>query len=379
MRGDLPLGRLAGIKVGLNWSVVFMAAVYTVVLAVNWLPVKAPGLSDPAYWAAGALGAVLFFVSLLVHEMGHALVAREEGIGVHSISLWMLGGMARLDSSPTTPAAEFRIAVVGPIGSAACGITFLSLAYALPSGGVFGLSGAMFQYLGIINLILAVFNMLPAAPLDGGTCLAATIWWRTGRQATGLTWSARVGVVVGAAMAFIGFKLLGDGNPNGPGLLAVGAFIALAAFRNVQAAPLYEALEGTIARDGMTPAPPAVPGSTPLTDFLHALPRDTTHEAFPVTGPTGTVSGLLTVHAVRSTSPQVWPQLRLSDLAYPIERLTVVRADEPLLAAVQKIESGELPQGLVVADDGTVVGLLRPSGIHQAIQARHGGVGATSR
>src|SRR3954451_3355157 len=114
MRGDIPLGRIAGIKVGANWSVAAVAALYTWILATNQLPIGHPGESFVAYWVAGGIGALLFFGSLLVHEMGHALVAREEGIGVQGISLWLLGGVARLESSPTSPGSEFRIAVVGP-------------------------------------------------------------------------------------------------------------------------------------------------------------------------------------------------------------------------------------------------------------------------
>ena len=368
MRGDVPVGRLAGIKVGLNWSVLVMAVLTTAILALNWLPATDPGMSDTVYWTAGLLGALLFFGSLLVHEMGHALVARDEGIGVHSISLWLLGGVARLESSPTTPGSEFRIAVVGPLGSAACSALFLSFAYVLPDGGLAGVTGSLFAWLGLINLMLAGFNLLPAAPLDGGTVLSAAIWRATGRQATGMVWAARSGLVVGGVMAFLGLRDLGGGF--GAWLLYVGAFIAFGAWQNLRAAPLWSVLEGVTAADAMAPAPHGIPGATTVSDFLVSLPRDTPFLAYPVTGADGRVSGLLTVDAVRAAPHTTWDHLRVTDLAFPLDRLTLVRSDEPLLPAVQKVESGDVPDGLVVAPDGTVVGMLRSSAIHTAIEQR---------
>ena len=198
MGRDIPLGRIFGVKVGMDVSVVLIAVIYTVILATNRLPIESPGHGDGVYWLAGALGALLFFASLLVHEIGHALVARDEGIGVQGISLWPLGGVARLESSPTTPRSEFRIAVVGPLASAATGAALLVTAYLLPDAGLAGLLGNLLGWLGVLNLILAVFNMLPASPLDGGTVLSALVWWRTGSQATGMRWAARAGLAAGA-------------------------------------------------------------------------------------------------------------------------------------------------------------------------------------
>lgn len=368
MRGDVPVGRLAGIKIGINWSVLLMAAISTGILALNWLPFYEPGKSDVVYWIAGGLGALLFFGSLLVHEMGHALVARDEGIGVRSVSLWALGGLARLESSPTEPGAEFRIAVAGPLGSAGCAALFLSLAYALPEGGLAGVTGSLFAWLGMVNVLLVGFNLLPAAPLDGGTILSALLWRTSGRRATGMAWAARVGVVVGALMVVVGIRSLH--GRWGLWLLSVGPFVLIAAINNLRAAPLWEALDGVRVASTMEPAAPPVPASTPLTQFLTGLPRDTPHAAYPVSGTDGLLAGLLTVDAVRATPPLAWDNLRVGDLAYPPERLTIVRDDELLLPAVQKVESGEVPDGLVVDRRGTVVGILRSSAIHRAVEAR---------
>ncbi|HEX2577868.1 MAG TPA: site-2 protease family protein, partial [Aquihabitans sp.] len=226
MGRDIPLGRFAGIKVSMDVTVLLLAAYYTYTLANHRFPIEAPGLSDTAYWAAGVAGALLFFVSLLVHEIGHALVARDEGIGVRGISLWLLGGVAKLESAPTTARAEFRIAVIGPLASAACGVAFLVGSYVVPSGGLPGLTGNVMALLGVLNVILAGFNLLPAAPLDGGTVLSSLVWKRTGSQATGMRWAAYSGIAAGGALLVFGLREVRDDDGTlGWSLLLVGAFV----------------------------------------------------------------------------------------------------------------------------------------------------------
>lgn len=372
MGRDIPLGRIAGIKVSMDLSVLLVAGFYTWVFATNRFPIESPGMSTTAYWIGGLAGALLFFVSLLVHEVGHALVARDEGIGVRGISLWLLGGVAKLESSPTTARSEFRIAVVGPLASAACGVAFLSGAYVLPEGGVSGLMGNMFAVLGLLNLLLAGFNMLPAAPLDGGTVLSSLIWRRTGSQAAGLRWSSYAGIAVGAAMMLYGFRGLrsGSGEINGFFLVLVGGFIGFAAYRNLKSLPIYQLLDGATVAEAMVAAPPPAAGWASVADFLHTIPADCPHHAFPALDEHGRVVGLLTAAAVRATPRESWAQLRVIDLAYPIDRITVVSPDEPLLPAVQKIDGGDVRDGLVVAADGTVVGTIGASALYHALDRR---------
>jgi len=374
MGRDIPLGRLAGIKVTMDLTVLLVAGYYTWALATNRFPIEAPGLSTTTYWVAGFAGAVLFFVSLLVHEVGHALVARDEGIGVRSISLWLLGGVAKLESAPTTARSEFRIAVVGPVASAATGVAFLAGAYTMPEGGIPGLMGNLFRLLGMLNLFLAAFNIIPAAPLDGGTVLSSIVWRRTGSQATGMKVAAYAGLVVGAALAIFGFKEVraGDGSIYGLSLLFVGAFVLYAAVRSLRAIPLYAAFDGATVADAMAPTPPTVPGWTTVGAFLRTLPPDTPHQAYPVVGETGGVTGLLTASAIRSVPAHQWDALRVADLAFPLDRVTIVRREEPLLPAVQKIDGGDVRDGLVVDPDGTIVGTIDASALFRALERRKG-------
>ncbi|HWJ98369.1 MAG TPA: M50 family metallopeptidase, partial [Acidimicrobiales bacterium] len=132
MGKDIPLGRIAGIKVGMDVSVFLFATFLAFLLANSQLPSLSHGHSTTAYWIAGIVGALFLFLSLLIHEIGHALVAKDEGIGVESMELNLLGGVTRMESSPTTPGAEFRVSVVGPIASATCGVVFLVGSFLLP-------------------------------------------------------------------------------------------------------------------------------------------------------------------------------------------------------------------------------------------------------
>ena len=379
MGRDIPLGRIAGVKVGMNVSVVLIAALYARVLADNNFPIQVPGLSPTAYWVAGIAGALFFFVSLLVHEGGHALVAREEGIGVRGISLWLLGGVARLESSPQTPRAEFRIAVVGPLASAACGVLLLSVAYVLPDTGLWELAGTACAWLGRLNLILAAFNLLPAAPLDGGTVLSALIWWRTGSQTAGKVWAARSGIAVGLAMVWWGFGELQGDDSGGYGIfiLAVGGFIAMNAWQSLRAAPLFALLDGVRVADAMYAYPPTARAGDTVADFLRTLPRDTHHQSYPVIGDHGRVTGLLTANAIRAVPAPQWGSLRTTDLAFPLDRLTVVRTDEALLAAVQRIDSGDVRTGLVVSPDGRTVGTIDAGALYDLAEARRASLSPT--
>ncbi|MEO6629913.1 MAG: site-2 protease family protein [Aquihabitans sp.] len=372
MGSDIPLGRIAGIKISMNVSVLLVAGLQAWLLATNRFPIESPGHSTNLYWIAGIAGALLFFASLLVHEVGHALVARDEGIGVHGISLWLLGGVAKLESSPTTPGSEFRIAVVGPLASAACGAALLSAAYVIPDQGTLGLVGNLCFYLGTLNLLLAAFNILPAAPLDGGTVLSAFIWWRTKSQATGMRWAARSGVAVGVAMVIYGFRSLQGGDQNGFGIgsLLVGGFIAMNAFRTLQSAPLYQLLDGATVADSMYRDPPTAAAWVSIGDFLRTLPVDTTDQSYPMISEGGKITGLLTAAAIRAVPPDQWSHLRVTDLAFPLNRLTVVSEQDALLTAVQRIDGGEIRTGLVTSADGRIVGTIDAAALFHTAEAR---------
>src|SRR5918992_2453774 len=196
MRDTFTLGRIAGVRFGLNWSwlVVFALIVWT--LATGIFPETNPGFSDGAYVAMALVAALLFFTSLLLHEFGHALQARREGMEIEGITLWLFGGVAKFKGMFPSAGAEFRIAIAGPVVSLVLGGLFVAIAgmTGLPES-VDGVSA----WLGYINLTLLVFNLLPALPLDGGRVLRSALW----RARDDFRWATRISASIGRGFGFL--------------------------------------------------------------------------------------------------------------------------------------------------------------------------------
>ena len=358
-----------------------IALLYTATLATGQFPARAPGLSSGLYWAAGAFGALLFFASLLAHEVGHALVARREGVGVSGIDLWLLGGMAKLETSPPSAGAELRISAIGPVTSGAVGLGFLALHHALGGTGIFGggtgapgsgdvavLLAIVFGWLGFINLLLAGFNLLPASPLDGGRVLAGLLWWRSGNEAASSATAARVGQLLGGGMAGFGTWLLLTGRgDSGLWLALVGWYILASASSELKRAPLMEALSGLRVGDAMSAPPPPVPDWFSIEQFLHGLDRSLPFLAYPVTGLDGRPTGLLTADAVRGLHATQWPSLRVSDVAFPIDRVLTVSPSEGLLNTLQRLGHRPVDRALVLSPAGHVVGLIDEESVRSGL------------
>ena len=204
MEESIKLGRIAGVSIGLNWSVLLIAWLLSWSLASHRLPTSYPGQTSGAYWTAGVVTALVFFMSLLAHEMGHALLARRHGVRVEGITLWLFGGVAKLGGEAATPTAEFRIAAVGPAVSVALAGLFGGSAVVLDAVSAPSLMVGAATWLATINLILAVFNLIPAAPLDGGRVLRALLWRRSGNRMQATVTAANAGRVFGYLLIVVG-------------------------------------------------------------------------------------------------------------------------------------------------------------------------------
>lgn len=212
MRESLRLGTLAGIPVGLHWSIGLIAALLTVSLAGTILPATAPGYAGIAYLVAALATTGLFLASIVAHELGHSVVAENNGVGVRGITLFALGGVAKLDSEPRSPGVAARIALAGPAVSVAVGVAALALAALGGAAGASALAVAGLGWLGLVNLVLAVFNLLPALPLDGGRVLQAALWKRQGDQHRATITAATVGRYIGWTIVFLGVWQLSQGG-----------------------------------------------------------------------------------------------------------------------------------------------------------------------
>ena len=227
---SIRLGRLAGIEVGLHWSlaIVFVLIVWT--LAGQILPAVVPDQPEPAYWLVAALAAMLFYASLLSHEMGHALVARRLGVNVDGITLWLFGGVARLRCDAQTPGTEAKIAIAGPVVSLVLAIAFAAATFALDTSSGPPLIEGGCAWLAGSNAVLLVFNLLPAFPLDGGRLLRAWLWRRTGDRFRATSRAAWLGRVFGFLMIGLGLvALVTQGALSGLWLVFLGLFLMVAA------------------------------------------------------------------------------------------------------------------------------------------------------
>jgi hypothetical protein len=240
--------------------------------------------------------------------------------------------------------------------------------------GTDGLIAVVFAWLGFINLVLAAFNLIPASPLDGGRVLASILWMVHGDEAKAATVAARVGQVVGGALTAVGVYLFLGGELAGAGIWLglVGLFILSSASAELRRAPLIRAVSGVQVGHVMGPVPAPVGGWTSVEQFLWEIDRSARFDAFPVVDHTGRLTGLLTSSVVRSLRPEQWPQLRVSDVAFPLDLVMQVPVTAPVLPTMQKMLQHPVGDAIVLAPDGTIAGLLNRDVLHEALTARVG-------
>lgn len=260
MNGQIRLGSIFGIEVKLHYSWFVIAALVTISLAGQLMAADA-GWSGPAIWAAAIVTALAFFAALLAHEFAHALVARARGTPVPSITLFALGGMARMSREASDARSEFWISIAGPLTSILIGAAALGLALSLgwnydvaPSSAAM----AMLVWFGFINIALALFNLIPGFPLDGGRVLRAAIWGVTGNQLRGTVMAAAIGQAVAVVLIVLGILSAFRGsNFGGLWLAIIGLFLSMAGRVEAAQSMLMERLRGVRVADVMAPAPPS--------------------------------------------------------------------------------------------------------------------------
>ncbi len=253
----IRLGRVAGIPVGVHWSALLVGVVVTVLLGLRILPQVDPGAGTAGLWIAATAGTLAFFGSLLAHEFGHAVVARRHGVGVIGLTLWVLGGVAKLTRQAPTPRAEFQIAAAGPLANFVCAGVFGLAAWGLHDTDGWRLIGGVAIWLTAVNLLLGVTNLAPGSPLDGGRVLAAFLW-RRGRSAERARLiAARAGVVLGLLVVTAGlFEALWFGQNTGWWTILIGLFVAGAARGDIAGAAIRGRLDATRLDTIMTRSPP---------------------------------------------------------------------------------------------------------------------------
>ena len=297
-------------------------------LAVGLLPDAVPDRSPFTYWATAIAVAVLLLGCLLAHELAHAIVAHRAGVQVEGITLWMLGGVTRLIGEPTSARTDLAVAAAGPATSIAIGALLLGAAVGLSAIGVpattepsVALAGL--AWLGWINLVLAVFNLLPGAPLDGGRILRALLWWRGGDRVRAAVAATRAGTVVGAALITLGVAdALAGGAVGGLWLALIGWFLVAAAAQERRETLLRHALAGVTVGDVMATDPDCAPARLTVEAFAAGVDQAGQHRSYPLLDADGSVVAVVTLSQLTHVRPDERATTRLIDVATPLARVT---------------------------------------------------------
>jgi len=365
MRQSMRLGRVAGIPVGAHWTVAVILVIITWMLDVTVLPAETPHQPALVYAAVAAGTALLFAGSLLAHELAHALVAKRYGVRVRSITLWMFGGVSELGGNPPSPGADLRIAIAGPATSLALAGIFAGLTAAAGSGAI----PAALGWLAVMNGLLAVFNMLPGAPLDGGRVLRAALWRRNGdRNQAGLT-AARAGRVTGALIAATGLAdLLATASPGGLWLILIGLFLLSAADAETRAAQAMSMLAGLRVRDVMTPDPVTAPAGVGVAMFTAVAAR-CRQEAFPVIDSGGALLGLVFSDLLVRVPPDDRQMLTVGQITAAVPAEYLAAPEDPAESLLTRPPLRGLVAAIVL-EHSQLLGLVTTADLRETIR-RH--------
>lgn len=363
LHASASLGRIAGVEIGIHWSWLVVVGLLSWSLGAVVFPDEAPGLDGAVYGAMAAVATLLFFVSLLLHELGHAVVARREEMEIEGITLWLFGGVARFKGMFPSGATELRTAIAGPAVSLLLGLCFVGAAAVLQLPDSVD---AVVRWLGHVNLILVAFNMLPALPLDGGRVLRALLWMRSGDLLRATRAAGGLGRAFGNGLVAFGLFAVIAGAPGGLWFAAIGFFVAAAARAELSFATMRTALAGLRVRDAMVTAPDAVPADMTVAAFLKGPFRHTRHAAYPVEGDGGIV-GLLSYRAAGDVPPRDWDDVRVGEIIPPAEEtLTFEPADE-LAEALVELGDDRSGRGLV-SEAGKFAGLLSITDVSRLLE-----------
>ena len=360
----LRLGRILGIPIYLHssWFIIFVLITYS--LATQFTA-QHPGWSPAQHWALGIITSLLFFASVVFHELGHSVVAMRYRIPVLSITLFVFGGLARIGREPSSAKQEFNIAIAGPLASFFLAGGFFILGR---FSGSLEMLAATAKWLANINFVLGAFNLVPGFPLDGGRILRAIAWGVTHDFTRATRVASRGGQLFAYLMIFLGISRALSGNWIGGLWLAfIGWFLLSAAQESYAQVAIRNSLRGLRAGDVMSQDVPEIARDISLEDYIHEVLR-TGRRCHIVTG-NGNPVGLITLHAVRTFPREEWANTSVQAAMLPLERIHWVAAEEPVLGVLERMQNEDINQ-MPVMNDGRIVGMITRDSILRVIQTR---------
>jgi Zn-dependent protease/predicted transcriptional regulator len=386
---DWKIGRMFGIPIHVHASWLFVFFFMTWSLATGYLPDMLPGLSEPRYWAMGGVAALLLFASVLLHELGHSLVALRYRIPIGQITLFIFGGVAQMRKEPPHPRAEFLIAIAGPLVSFVLAGISLGLVAVLESfpaeSSLHGLM-ALGTLLGMVNTQLGLFNLLPGFPLDGGRALRAGLWAWSKDYYRATSQAALVGLLFGITFALFGALLLfgalsGTASSalasSGGWIVLLGAFLFTAARGSRKQAVIRASLASVPVRELMVGNVVALSPELSLEEAVNQYFLPYGYGGFPVVHE-GRLLGVVAVRDIQAVKNSLWAFRRVADIMQPSSDEMVISPD---LSAMQALEQMMAvgAERLVVVQDGQLLGLVTRASIGHFIEQRHpSGMGASS-
>jgi len=385
MKGSLRLGRIAGIEIGIHYTWLLAFALIAWSLAMGFFRQTSPGYSLGTYWIAGIVAALLLFFSVLLHELAHSLVAQARGIPVRSITLFIFGGVSNLEEEAERPAAEFAMAIVGPVTSLVLALIFwvmfqamqpdVSVASFFRFGGWLpqeNIVAASLFYLALINALLAAFNILPGFPLDGGRVLRSILWGATGDLLRATNIAALVGRLFGWAFIAYGvFEILaalttGRGDIIGGLWIAfIGWFLSNAADASRREITLREHLTGARVKDVMYVGQESISPKTTVADVVHGIFQQRFRRAVPVCQDNQPV-GIVTITDVKGLPQEKWAETPVEQIMTRPPLYSVTPEDD-LNTAMKLIAQHDLNQVLVLSQ-GQCAGLLSRADVIRYLQ-----------
>lgn len=367
LRSGIPLGRYFGISIRLHYSWFIIFVLITWALATGYFPYNYPDWSHGTYWGIGLATSILFFVSVLLHELSHSLVAQAAGIPVKSITLFVFGGVSQIGREPGSSNVEFRMALAGPLSSLVISGIFWGIHVAVDE--LNQPAAALSYWLAWINAALAGFNLIPGFPMDGGRVLRSVIWWRTGDLRSATRIASTIGRVIGYLFIFGGIFWIFWGEwINGLWLALIGWFLENAAAGSYQQVAFHDILRGHKVSEVMTRECPAVSPRLTIEQLVHDHVLNTGRRCFPVVDD-GRLLGLITLNDIKGVPRELRLIRTVEETMTPFAKLKWVKPDDDLSDVLHILTTEDVNQ-LPVVEDNTIVGMIARDNLLAFIRTR---------
>lgn len=368
IRRGLPLFKIAGIQIRLDFSWFIIFTLVGVSLSAGYFPQQFPDQHPLNYWFAGLIATLLFFSSILVHELAHSLMAMRAGIHIPEITLFIFGGVSRLSEEASDAKTEFKIAIVGPFTSFALALVFWGIQSVLQSGQP-SLTVAVLKYLVWINVAVGIFNLIPGFPLDGGRVLRAILWHRSGSLTQATRTSADIGKGFAVVlMVFGGLQIFAGSLIGGLWFIFIGMFLRGMAEGGYQEVAIRQSLSGVSVQEIMIDDVVSVPPDLSLEQLVHDYFLRYGYHGFPVVQD-GKVLGLISIMHMRGIADDQRQSMTVKDAMMPLEERMIITPKSPLTDALKRMAQEEFNQ-LLVMQDNTLQGIVTKAGVLRFLEIK---------